>query len=356
MKRRLRIGVSALNATDNPGPGVPVIRCLKESALYDIETIGLAYDALEPGVYMNGMASESYLMPYPSTGYSNMFQRIKEIHSTSPLNIILPVLDSELTAYMKMESLLQSLGIATFLPTPANFEMRSKVNLSALGKTSDIPVPLTKVVYTLAQVDAAVGAFSYPVVVKGVFYDAIICGTYEEVVHAFTKVTKKWGVPAIMQEFLKGDEYNIAAVGDGTGETLGAVVSKKMYITDKGKGWSGVAIKSDELLALTRNVIGRLHWRGALELEMMRSSKTGQYLLLEINPRFPAWIYLSAGVGINLPEMVVSLALGEKPAPQFDYQAGKMFVRYSADLILDIGQLEQITITSRYKANGTSTL
>jgi len=170
-----------------------------------------------------------------------------------------------------------------------------------------------KVLYTLKQLQDAEKGLEYPTVVKGVFYDAVICYTFEEVTAAFNKLSLKWGFPIILQDYLKGSEYNIAALGDGTGETLGAVISKKIYITEKGKGWSGVAIRNNELLELTRHIIRNLRWRGGLELEMMRTETNGQYFLLEINPRFPAWIYFSAGVGINLPEMLVSLALGRRP-------------------------------------------
>jgi len=126
MRRKIRVAVSAMNATDNPGPGIPVIRCLKESTLYDVEAIGLAYDSLEPGIFLQGMAAASYLMPYPMTGYLNILERLKEIHAEVPIDIIIPVLDSELTAYIKMQDQLKAMGIATFLPTQANIEMRSK--------------------------------------------------------------------------------------------------------------------------------------------------------------------------------------------------------------------------------------
>lgn len=354
MKKKLRIGISALNATDNPGPGIPVIRCLKESTRYDVEAVGLVYDALEPGIYLDGMAAISYLMPYPVTGNANMLERLREIHRQSPLDIILPVLDSELVAYIRMQERLAEMGIATFLPSMDNITMRSKANLTTFGTAHAIPVPQTSVVHSHQQLQAAVASYEYPIFAKGVFYDAIKCWTFQDVQQAFTKLSIKWGLPVILQKNLEGDEYNIAAVGDGTGETVGAVISKKMYITDKGKGWSGVSIRNDELLQLARTVIEKLKWRGGLELEMMRSKTNGRYFLLEINPRLPAWVYLSAGVGINLPEMLVGLALGDKVEPKLDYEAGKIFLRYSAEIIIDMKQLEHITITSSYTANGTS--
>ena len=49
----LAIGVSGINAVDNPGPGVGVARSLKEDTSLNARIIGLAYDAMEPGIYMD---------------------------------------------------------------------------------------------------------------------------------------------------------------------------------------------------------------------------------------------------------------------------------------------------------------
>ena len=61
MKRnKLTIGVTGLNATDNPGPGLPVIRALKESSSFDVRIIGLAYESLEPGIYLHEFVDKTY--------------------------------------------------------------------------------------------------------------------------------------------------------------------------------------------------------------------------------------------------------------------------------------------------------
>ena len=47
-KIKLTIGVTGLNNTDNPGPGVPVIRGIRESDFFECRIIGLAYENMEP--------------------------------------------------------------------------------------------------------------------------------------------------------------------------------------------------------------------------------------------------------------------------------------------------------------------
>ncbi|HEX7498980.1 MAG TPA: ATP-grasp domain-containing protein, partial [Polyangia bacterium] len=89
-----------------------------------------------------------------------------------------------------------------------------------------------------------------------------------------------------------------------------------------------------------------LRWRGPLEVEILKSARTGEYFVIEINPRFPAWIHLSAGAGLNLPYFAVRMALGlPLPSPLPSYRAGTLFVRISVDQISDLSTFEQLTAT-----------
>ena len=85
-------------------------------------------------------------------------------------------------------------------------------------------------------------------------------------------------------------------------------------------------------------------WNGPCEVELTRDADGG-YHLLEVNPRFPAWCYLSAGAGTNLPWAAVRMAAGETVGPLPDCKVGTMFVRISLDQIADISELQQIAST-----------
>lgn len=81
-----------------------------------------------------------------------------------------------------------------------------------------------------------------------------------------------------------------------------------------------------------------------MELEMIKTNQ-GIYYLIEINPRIPAWVYLAVGAGQNIPEALVRLAMGEKVEPMTTYEVGKMFIRYSYDLIGNISDFEKLSIS-----------
>ena len=342
MKTKITIAITGLNNTDNPGPGVPVIRGIRESEYFDPRIIGLVYENLEPGIYMPGVADKIYQVPYPSEGSEILVQRILEIHQKDPIDVLIPNFDAELYAFMRSEKVLADAGIKTFLPTLEQFEERHKSNLPQFGEKYGLEVPFSKPIMRVDEIEKLRDEFEYPLMVKGKFYDAYLAYNEEQVKMNYNKISAKWGLPVIIQEFIKGTEVNVVALGDGHGNTIGAVPMRKQFITDKGKAWSGISLDDPKLLDLTRKIIKATKWRGGMELELVKSHKN-ELLIIEINPRIPAWVYLAVGAGQNLPEALVKLALGMEVEPYKSYEVGKMFVRYSYDLIIDLKEFEKLS-------------
>jgi carbamoyl-phosphate synthase large subunit len=342
-KQHISLAVTGLNNTDNPGPGVPFIRGLKESDTFEVFVIGLVYENLEPGIYMEGLCNRIFQIPYPSAGSDELIERIEYIHQQERIDILVPNFDAELFAFMKNEERLLKQGIHTFLPSLQQYQEREKHRLPEFGKKYGIKVPASLNLGSLGQITEMEEKFDYPVMVKGQFYDAYHANNKEQVKQAFMKVSAKWGLPVIVQEFVSGIEVNVVALGDGKGNTVAAVPMRKQYITDKGKAWGGITLADEKMMELTHSLIHQTRWKGGMELELIKT-KTGEYYLIEINPRLPAWVYLAVGAGQNIPDALVKLALGVDVTPMHSYKIGKMFVRYSYDMIVDLEKFAAISM------------
>jgi len=251
-KLKLTIAVTGLNNTDNPGPGVPVIRSIKVSADFAFRIIGLVYETLEPGIYMEGLCDYIFQIPFLSTGSDELIHRIKEIHHQDPIAVLIPNFYAELFSFMKNEARLLKSGIHTFLPTIQQFVERDKDKLPEYGEKYGVKVPASLNLVSQNQISEIKDKFEYPVMVKGKFYDAYMAYNPEQVKQAFNKISSKWGLPVIIQEFIRGTEVNVIALGDGQGNTIAAVPMRKQYITDKGKAWGGITLSDDKMLELTR--------------------------------------------------------------------------------------------------------
>ena len=341
-KTKITIGITALNAIDSPGPGVAVIRAIRECPDFDVRIIGLSYEALEPGLYMHDLVDKTYQIPYPSGGTESLFTRLTYIHEEEQLDLIIPNFDAELFNFIKLRDKLSAIGIRTFLPEMEQFEARDKMKLYEFGKKHALLVPEDKIIHEFRELKSMEDDMEFPIVVKGKFYDAIIANSFEQVEKAFLKIQAKWGSPIILQEFIKGTEINIAALGDGKGNAISIIPMRKLYITDKGKAWAGVTLEDEMLTELARKFVSATKWRGGCELEIMLTTD-GKPYIMEVNPRFPAWIYLTAAAGQNQPASLVKMALGEELKPFTEYEVGKIFIRYAWDLITDISEFQKIS-------------
>jgi len=323
-----KIAISGLNTTDNPAPGISVAKSLKD----EFDIIGLSYDPNEPGNYLD-VISKSYLMPYPSLGIEVLLTRLKALKEKEDILMIIPCLDSELPLYIKYQERIQALGILLFLPTEKNFKNRTKSKLVQLTKQLPCSYPKTYEANSMLCIKNLEKDLTYPHMVKGDYYQAYKTYNKESSLEYASKISLSWGFPILLQEFIEGDELNLIGMGDGKGNLLGAMSIKKLTTTAQGKVWTAISIKHEGLVKLAEDFTTHTSWRGPFELECI--VKNSELFLLEINPRFPSWVYFATALGINFPKQLIQLAKKETVSKNFNYQTAKMYVRFTDELITD---------------------
>ncbi len=336
-----KIAISGINDTDNPGPGVGIARSLKESDMA-CDIIGLSYDIQDPGNYMDFVIDKSYILPYPTHGWEGIKSRLLYIKEHYGLDMVMPSLDAELPMYIKYQDELKTLGIKTVLPTAKQFDLRAKDALKEVSEVLGIIYPETHKVLSVNELESALKKLEFPCVVKGNYYKAYIVHNQSDAIKRYTEISNEWGFPILVQKMVSGDELNVVGAGDGKGNTLGLVAAKKMTTTAMGKFWNGISIIHPRLLEIAQKFVSRYQWNGPFELECMVHGDT--IYMIEINPRFPAWVYFATGGGVNLPERIVKMAFDEPYESSCDYKAGKMMIRYTYETVVDVTELSQLAI------------
>jgi diaminopimelate decarboxylase len=96
------------------------------------------------------------------------------------------------------------------------------------------------------------------------------------------------------------------------GRFINGIWMLKQGVTSKGKTWSGVVKRlSDEWRSRIEAIARRFSWHGAGTFEFIRDSASCLWLI-DINPRFPAWIHGATLCGVNLPAELLSAASGAR--------------------------------------------
>ena len=170
----INVAVTGLHASDNPAPGIGVIRSLRHPDEWDGKIIGLAYDTYDTGVYDAGLLNHTYLIPYPNADSRQMLERLKYIHEQAHLNVIIPTLDSEVAIFQKLEQVLKGIGIRMFIPGREAVDKRAKRNLVEFCRLNDILTPNTISINDPNKFDEALRrAFSEGAIVNVDNYDEI---------------------------------------------------------------------------------------------------------------------------------------------------------------------------------------
>ncbi len=131
------VAVTGMNAKpDNPGPGLAVARCLRESEGFEGRIVGLGYDVLDPGLYLREQCDAGYLLPYPSAGEAALLERLRAIQARESIDILIPCLDAELLGFARLMPELEQMGIRCLLPDVEQLQQRNKDRLGDLAASA----------------------------------------------------------------------------------------------------------------------------------------------------------------------------------------------------------------------------
>lgn len=338
------VAVTGLHRGDNPQSGSATIRSIRR-AYPDMKIIGLCYDPMESGVYSNehDNADEMYLLPLPFMGPRALLERLKDIILISKIDMIIPCLDSEIDNYIAIKVELLNLGVAIHLPSKKSHRLRSKAYLPKLCGAIQVNVPDTCVVNNISDAYVFAENNGYPIYIKGRLYEAYLSYDYQQINENYNKIKANWGLPILAQQCLIGEEYNVIGIGDGNGGIITFCQIRKLLRTSAGKGFAGVVIDDLILVKLTEKIIKKLVWNGPFELEFIKIA-SGIYYLLEVNPRFPAWVDFPSQLGCNMPAALMAGQSANMAEITKICQPGKMFVRHCIDIAGDMADFADLSI------------
>lgn len=334
------VALTGLEGRDNPYPGVAIARALRAARQDRVRIIGFAYDPTLTGNFRSDLFDAVYLTPLPGAPAATLKKRIFEIHDQDPIDVFLPALDSELAIFSMHREEFTKRGIQMSVPSPEAIKARYKQRLPGFAEKHGIFTPETEVV-TSPDNFWDQEAWSFPCYLKGPLADAIKVENLAEAVAGFHRLVSRWGYPVLAQKTVNGEEFDICALAQ-SGRSLASICIKKTVLNDAGKAIGAEVVDTPGALAAAEKVISALDWDGPLEVELVRESSSGRYFLLEVNARFPAWIGASPALGLNLPDLALSLALGEDRATPAAARVGARFLRTSKTTISrveDLGRL-----------------
>ncbi len=336
---QIHVAVTGLNSSQTPSPGIGVIHSLKAAPRARISIIALAYDMFSDGIHALSLAEQIVELPFPQHQPEQFLKRITALTEKVPIHCLIPTIDAEVGSISRMEEDLARVGIRILLPKEENLKAITKERLAGWEPPKGLSLPPSAVIHSRNDLLHHSRNLGFPLVLKGPLGEVHQATSLMEAQVYFDSLAKSWGTPIILQRAIQGEEYAVACLADQRHLAIGAVAMKKIIQDDGGTTWAGITVQQPDLTQIARNLVEQLQWVGPLEMELIRETASGRYYLIEINNRFPAWIYLATRAGQNMPLAYLQLALGKKIRPWPGYQSGMLYVRVADDQVTDLGSL-----------------
>lgn len=200
-----------------------------------------------------------------------------------------------------------------------------------------IPVPKTYYINSLEDLKKAAHAIDHPVVVK--YPDSCASNGlwtfprggrefFDEYVRLVPEIVSgdRTDDYPIIQERIFGSLVDTTAFSvDGKTH---AVLSQERLVTawlDGGGGLVNVTNDIPAIKANSKRILQALQWTGHIEMDWICDSRTGNFLLLEINPKFWGTTQLTISSGFDYPMWLLQHAEGQAITPSGEYKTGLMY-------------------------------
>lgn len=328
------------------GPGI--YKCLQQEARFRVTTA----DA-NPG--MAGPYGRSVFETIPSATDPFFAAGVLSLCRKKDITVILPLVTKELIPLAAYREEFAAAGILLPLSPLASLEIANdKAKLYQFLEWRGIPVPAYKIVDgsapdAMAQFREAVKETGYPG--KAVcFKPAVSNGSrgfrildpsvneaellfrekpsaaYTGYEHAVSMLSAAPFPELLVCEYLPGEEYSVDCLAN-KGDTVVAVPRLRKRMVN-GISTEGEFIKEESIIRYCTQVIKEIQLHGNIGIQVKRAA-SGEFLILEINPRVQGTISAGLGAGINLPVLAIKQELGLPITPdELNVKWGTRFARH----------------------------
>lgn len=300
----MKIYISGLYSGTNPQPGIGIARSLR--AVYpDATLVGVEYSNRCSGIHWLDFDEIALHRPWDELNLDAHGREIKRVLDSGALWV--SSIDLEI---MWFASLFPE-GHPNLLTPP--LAALNQVGKPAIPAHERLPVKIPTFVTTELS-DWDLHAFcrehDWKVWLKGPYYEAVRVHGWGAFQDMRAVLSSAWATDKLfLQSHVSGYEESIS-LSAYRGELLDCIRMRKRDLTELSKTWAGdVSEVEEEMLVPLREMIRRINWTGGAELEMVRDAENRLWLL-EVNPRFPAWIHGATITGRNIPAALVEGATG----------------------------------------------
>ena len=273
----------------------------------------------------------------PKSTDQDFINKVMEIALANRVNVIIPLVTSELDLFSRSKSLFLSKKINVAVMDYEYLEIvNNKFNLLTQLKTMNIDVPEFLKVKDLVDFEFGLSQLGYPQNIlcfkptlgNGSRGFRILDNKIDEMdllfnqkpnslyysPQKFIEVVRNRDFPELLlMEYLPGDEYSVDVFFDGYNEII---VPRKRISMNGGITTDCIIEQNEDVISYCSAIVKGLNIKGVYCIQVKYSFKS-KPLILEINPRLQGTVIASVSAGANFPHYLLNFLLRlptEKPS------------------------------------------
>lgn len=303
----MKIYISGLYSGTNPQPGVGIARSLRQ-AYPDATLVGVEYSNRCSGIHWQDFDEIWLQRPWEELSLPDYAENVRSVLDSGALWI--SSIDLEI---MWFGDIFPNGHPNLLTPPLSALRLTMKPEISAhKGLPVEIPTFVTTDELSDWELHAFCRQHDWKVWLKGPYYEAVQVRTWADLEAMRGVLSRAWATDKLfLQTHVTGYEESVT-ISAYRGELLKCVLMRKRDLTELSKTWAGdISDVPENFAAPLRKIVKELNWTGGAEFEMVHDA-AGKLYLLEVNPRFPAWIHGATITGHNMPAALVEGVTGVK--------------------------------------------
>jgi predicted ATP-grasp superfamily ATP-dependent carboligase len=311
----------------------------QRAALATVRSLGMAgYRVIVCASHRRSLAGSSryaaleLLVTDPLRAPEKFLVEVMNIVNAEQADVLLPITEAALLAILPRKNDFRC--VIPFSSADSFVRVCDKREVLEAAGRNDIDVPTQRVVAS-ADDSLTLRDWSYfPVVLKpyrsvtthggGRIRSSVTYAINRGELDAALRRIPKAAYPVLAQQRVVGPGFGISIL-IWKGNLKAAFAHQRLREKPPSGGVSVLreSIALDpELLKRSMDLLRAFAWEGVAMVEFKLDKKTNVPYLMEINGRLWGSLQLAIDAGVNFPELLVRLALGENPSPIIDYSLG----------------------------------
>ena len=307
-------------------------QCIRSLGKRGIPVLGAAHEVSAP--FVSKYCDEFIHVPSPLDDWAAYRDALLEIVAERPISTVIPCRETDAYLLSKYRDEFE-VHVPLVVPSLERLEVvHDRLKLAEAAAEADVPAPATQL---LSETDD----WSNRSIIKSRYnlltndyidsYPPESMDVTKAVIHPEpgvqpdrAAIRTELAHDPIVQEFVpKGDEYVFAALYDH-GEPLSTFQHRQI----RGNSYTGgggvyrESIYDEELERVGRALLDHLDWHGLACIEYIEDAGTGEFVLVEINPRMWQSLPMAVRAGVDFPYHYWLRATGQPERIEPGYEVG----------------------------------